>query len=97
DPVRDFLVAVAGPAVSLLLALLGGLAWWAARGPLALLLLHLALTNGAIVLFNLLPGYPLDGGRALWAVMAFLTDDELTAARGASLSGRVCGRGLLTA
>ena len=35
EPVRDFLVAVAGPAVSLLLALLGGLAWWAARAPLA--------------------------------------------------------------
>src|SRR3982751_1407279 len=30
-PVRDFLVAVAGPAVSLLLAVLGGLAWWFAR------------------------------------------------------------------
>jgi Zn-dependent protease len=50
EPVRDFLVAVAGPAVSLLLALLGGLAWWAAPAPLDLLLLHLALTNGAIVI-----------------------------------------------
>src|SRR5690349_20870695 len=35
EPVRDFLVAVAGPAVSLLLAVLGGLAWWYAREPLA--------------------------------------------------------------
>jgi Zn-dependent protease len=95
EPVRDFLVAVAGPLVSLLLALLGGLAWWAARGPLDMLLLHLALTNGAIVLFNLLPGYPLDGGRTLSAVVAFLTDDELTAARAAALSGRVCGWALL--
>ena len=95
EPVRDFLVAVAGPAVSLLLALLGGLAWWLAREPLALLLLHLALTNGAIVVFNLLPGFPLDGGRALWAVAAFLTDDELLAARVAALTGRVCGWVLL--
>jgi Zn-dependent protease len=95
QPVRDFLVAVAGPAVSLLLALLGGLAWWPASGPLALLLLHLALTNGTIALFNLLPGYPLDGGRALWAVVAFLTDDELSAARFSSLAGRICGAVLI--
>jgi Zn-dependent protease len=95
-PVRDFLVAVAGPIASLLLALLGGLAWWAARAPLDLLLLQLALTNGVIVLFNLLPGYPLDGGRALWAVVAFLTDDELVAARGVALAGRMCGWVLLS-
>jgi Zn-dependent protease len=95
EPVRDFLVAVAGPVVSLLLALLGGLAWWAVHAPLDLLLLQLALTNGAIVLFNLLPGYPLDGGRALWAVVAFLTDDELIAARAAALAGRICGWVLL--
>jgi Zn-dependent protease len=95
EPVRDFLVAVAGPAVSLLVALLVGLAWWAARAPLDLLLLHLALTNGAIVLFNLLPGYPLDGGRALWAVVAFLFDDELLAARATALVGRICGWVLL--
>jgi Zn-dependent protease len=91
EPVRDFLVAVAGPAVSLLLALLGGLAWWFAGAPLTLLLMHLALTNAVIVVFNLLPGYPLDGGRALWAVVAFLTDDELVAARVAALVGRACG------
>ena len=95
EPVRDFLVAVAGPAVSLLLTVLVGLAWWFAREPLALLLLHLALTNGAIMVFNLLPGYPLDGGRAFWAVVAFLTDDELIAARVAALAGRVCGCVLL--
>ncbi|HEU5101220.1 MAG TPA: site-2 protease family protein [Roseiflexaceae bacterium] len=95
EPVRDFLVAIAGPAVSLLLTLLGGLAWWFAHEAMALVLLHMALTNGAIVLFNLLPGYPLDGGRALWAVIAFLTDDELAAARVAALIGRVCGWVLL--
>src|SRR5262245_7285527 len=95
EPVRDFLVAVAGPAVSLLLAVLGGLAWWAARGLLALILLHLALTNGTIVLFNLLPGYPLDGGRALNAVITFLTDDEVVAARVSALAGRAGGWVLL--
>jgi Zn-dependent protease len=96
EPVRDFLVAIAGPAASLLLTLLGGLAWWFARDAVELVLLHVALTNGAIVLFNLLPGFPLDGGRALWAVIAFLTDDELIAARAGSLIGRICGWVLLS-
>jgi CBS domain len=48
-----------------------------------------------MVIFNLLPGSPLDGGRVLWAVMTFLTDDELFAARAAALAGRVCGWALL--
>jgi Zn-dependent protease len=92
EPVRDLLIAVAGPAVSLLLGLVGALVWWGASSPLAL---HLALTNAIMAIFNLLPGYPLDGGRALWAVTAFLTDDELSAARVAALAGRVCGWVLL--
>jgi Zn-dependent protease len=92
DAVRDLLIAVAGPAVSVLLAILGGLAWWSAPdAALALLAGHLALTNGAMALFNLLPGYPLDGGRVLWAVVCFLTDDEIIAARAASLVGRTFG------
>jgi Zn-dependent protease len=96
DPARDLLVAVAGPCVSLLLAIASGLGWWfAADASLGLLALHLALTNAAMALFNLLPGFPLDGGRVLWAVVCFLTDDELAAARVASLVGRVCGWALI--
>jgi Zn-dependent protease len=95
QPVRDLLIAVAGPAISLLLAAFGALAWWNASEPLALLALLLALTNAAMAVFNLLPGYPLDGGRVLQAVLAFLTDDELSAARAASWTGRACGWVLL--
>jgi Zn-dependent protease len=94
-PVRDLLIAVAGPAASLLLMALGGLAYSLARDPaLSVLAAHLALTNGAMAIFNLLPGYPLDGGRALWAVVCFLTDDELAGARAVSLIGRGFGAAL---
>lgn len=94
-PVRDLLIAVAGPAVSLLLTALGGLAWWSARDPaLSVLAAHLTLTNAAMAIFNLLPGYPLDGGRALCAVVSFLTDDELVGARAVSLAGRGFGAAL---
>ncbi|HNP70702.1 MAG TPA: M50 family metallopeptidase [Kouleothrix sp.] len=98
NPVRDMLVALAGPLISLALALLFAVAWWlwpAQR--LALLVLHLALSNGAMAIFNLLPGYPLDGGRVLWAVLSYLSDDELGAARVGAFVGRACGWVLLTA
>ncbi|MBK9715852.1 MAG: site-2 protease family protein [Kouleothrix sp.] len=97
QPVRDLLVALAGPAVSLLLAVVGGLAWWwaAAAPALGLLALHMALTNGAMAIFNLLPGFPLDGGRVLWATLAFLLDDALHAARVAAWTGRIVGWALL--
>ena len=92
DPIRDLLIAVVGPLVSLLLAFVGGLAWWHAEpGPLALLAMHLALTNAAMAIFNLMPGYPLDGGRVLWAAASFLTGDEIAAARATSLVGRAFG------
>jgi Zn-dependent protease/CBS domain-containing protein len=91
-PTQELLVAVAGPAVSLLLALLGALAWWrSSSAALSLLALHLALTNGLMAVFNLLPGYPMDGGRVLHATLWFLTDEELPAARVASQVGRACG------
>lgn len=73
----EFLVAIAGPAVSFALAilgfgvlLLGGLAnLWSL--PARAVLGYLATINGFLGLFNLIPAFPLDGGRvlraALWA------------------------------
>jgi Zn-dependent protease len=89
---QELLLAVAGPVVSLLLALFSGLIWWrASAAALGLLALHLALTNGLMVVFNLLPSYPMDGGRILHAALWFLLDEELLAARIAALAGRACG------
>ena len=91
-PAQELLIAVAGPAVSLLLALLGALVWWySPSAALSLLALHLSLTNGLMAVFNLLPGYPMDGGRVIHATLWFLTDQELPAARIASHVGRACG------
>lgn len=92
DPTQEFLIAIAGPVVSLVLALVSGVLWFASPWTVgAMLALHLALTNGMMAIFNLLPGYPMDGGRVLRAVLWFLTDEELPSAHVAARIGRACG------
>lgn len=72
-PRAEFLVAVAGPAASFILSILFVLlaagASTAAADILATLLFTLAIGNFFIAFFNMLPGYPLDGGRVLRAYL----------------------------
>ena len=72
-PRTEFRVAIAGPAASFALAILfAGLIAISTRlqtDILTLLLFLLALTNMLIGVFNLFPGYPLDGGRVLRAYL----------------------------
>ncbi|PWK52369.1 Zn-dependent protease [Actinoplanes xinjiangensis] len=96
-PRVDALVSLAGPAVSLLL---GAVATAAAlvfpsdtvAGQIAF---QLALSNVLVAFFNVLPGLPLDGGRALRALLWALMKDRNRATVAAGWSGRVLA--LLTA
>jgi Zn-dependent protease/CBS domain-containing protein len=77
----EFWMAVAGPIVS---AVLGVGLWFLAEsgaeagwpGPAVLFLVYLAIINLMVLVFNLIPAFPLDGGRilrsALWAAMGNL-------------------------
>jgi Zn-dependent protease len=52
------------------------------------LLGYVALVNAGLLVFNLLPGYPLDGGAMLRAIAWWRTGDRLRATRFAARSGR---------
>ncbi|MEU0520743.1 site-2 protease family protein [Streptosporangium sp. NPDC006007] len=68
-PGREFMVAFAGPLLSLGLAAIGFAAYglFDLSGVLGVLILQLWVANLIVGVFNLLPGLPLDGGRMLRA------------------------------
>ena len=70
---QEFTIAVAGPIVSLALgvvAYLGFLVLPTALDPIKFVVGYLALTNVVLAAFNMLPGFPMDGGRVLRALLA---------------------------
>jgi Zn-dependent protease/CBS domain-containing protein len=86
----DFRIAVAGPLVSLLLAAFFAVLKPVVAGasPLSALVQYLAYINVALALFNLIPGFPLDGGRGLRAIVWGLTGDFQRATLIAATVGR---------
>jgi Zn-dependent protease len=88
--VSEFWIAIAGPVASILLAGLFGLLQMAftSISPLMALAKYLAYINGSLALFNLIPGFPLDGGRVLRATLWAISHDFRRATRIAALIGR---------
>jgi len=89
-PVVELVVALAGPAVSLLVGL--GAAASSAVLPGGTLVrqmaVQVAIANGIVALFNALPGLPLDGGRALVALVWAGSGDVHLGRRVAGWAGR---------
>jgi Zn-dependent protease len=93
SPIAEFLIAIAGPIVSLILAILFTLAEHTVVRitPLYGFVKYLAYINFALVLFNLIPGYPLDGGRVFRAIVWGVTHDMRRATLVAANVGRIFG------
>lgn len=91
----ELLIALAGPLVSLALAGGFGLLWltgrWLAINSLMTLARWLALVNLSLGLFNLIPGFPLDGGRVLRAIVWGITGDLVRATRLVAKVGQLVG------
>ncbi len=88
--IAEFFIAIAGPLVSLVLAVFLYAVQPLAAGmePLLGLAKYLAYINLALVLFNLIPGYPLDGGRVLRAIVWAVTGNMRRATLVAANVGR---------
>ena len=69
---QEFTIAVAGPIVSVLVGVVSYVGFVALPlgDPVQFVLGYLALTNVALAVFNMLPGFPMDGGRVLRALLA---------------------------
>ena len=88
-PGREFAVAAAGPALSLVLGAIGwGIAQAVPYGVTGMVIKELMYANFIVGFFNLLPGLPLDGGRMLRAVIWKVTKKPGAATIGAAWVGR---------
>ena len=95
---EEFWVSIVGPLTSLALAALFWLMYLNFRsgpGQIAALLQYLMVVNLAVGVFNLLPAFPLDGGRVLRALVWRATRSHERATRVASFTGSALGFGLI--
>ncbi|HET6812361.1 MAG TPA: site-2 protease family protein [Acidimicrobiales bacterium] len=100
DARAELRVAAAGPALSLALAGVAGAAAWllghTGQSPLLVAAVAwLAGVNALLGVFNLLPAFPLDGGRVLRAVLWSHWRDRMRATAVAASAGKVVGYGLV--
>ncbi len=96
DAKSEFWIAIVGPLTSLLIgagligaARLSGPVANAPSGPVDAVLRWLGYINLALAAFNMIPGFPLDGGRVLRAIVWWITSNHDRSTRIASQVGQV--------
>ena len=96
EPETEIKIAIAGPAMSFVLMFVFFLIYYAVReageiGGVAPVFRYLAIVNGMLGVFNLTPGFPLDGGRLLRAAIWKGTGNLRKATYVASRVGSIIG------
>lgn len=97
DAKSEFWIAIVGPITS---AVIGVICVWAARlsggtpsaqenTPVVAVLLWLGYINFGLALFNMIPGYPLDGGRVLRSILWWSSRSARRATRWSSQVGQI--------
>jgi Zn-dependent protease/CBS domain-containing protein len=96
DPRTEFLIAIVGPLTSFVIA---GVSWLIAISPIddriAVLFGYLAVVNAVLGAFNLIPGFPLDGGRVLRSIIWRATGNVRRATEIAGAIGQAVGFGFI--
>lgn len=89
--IAEFFIAIAGPLTSFALAAIFGLFQlvFSSIAPVFAMFKYLAYINGALALFNLIPGFPLDGGRVFRAIVWGISRNLRRATEIAAFIGRV--------
>jgi Zn-dependent protease/CBS domain-containing protein len=98
SPMQEFWIAIVGPLTSVAIGLLFGagyVAFSGIEGGAAEVLLNLAVINFAIGVFNLIPGFPLDGGRVLRSVLWARKRELLPATKTASRVGQMIANSIM--
>jgi len=97
SPGEEFRITIAGPLTSLALAGLFGGIWFFSQdiSLLAAPSIYLARINLMLALFNMIPGFPLDGGRVLRAAVWWWTRNFKRATQVASISGQIIAFGFM--
>ncbi len=98
-PGKEFIISIAGPLASFVLAALFGLVWLLGRfiPVISEPARYLTIINIALGIFNLLPGFPLDGGRILRSIIWKSTGSFPRATHVATNTGRVIGFAIMGA
>ncbi|MGA7670384.1 MAG: site-2 protease family protein [Nitrolancea sp.] len=94
DAKTEFQVAIAGPAVSFVIAAVSlGLSYLMrnVNSQLEGIFFYLAMANGLLVAFNLIPGFPLDGGRVFRSIVWGITHSMDRATNIAGTLGVIIG------
>lgn len=100
DPGAEFRIAAAGPAMSFVAAAgFAGSFWlterWEGSPVLSALFVWLCAINVVLAVSNLLPAFPLDGGRMLRAMLWRRSGRKLGATRAAAMLGQVLAGALV--